>query len=143
MSKAISDLGKGKILTYQIDSYFQFIAGPVGVSDSVASTLTPSYSLKSERIDSDDTGLTLSSFIRQNTFFIQNPNLTSSQCAAVKALPIMLIYVNRQLHYTSNRVENRPFRLILNWTRKQTILCLQYWPLWINYRTRDLVKASG
>lgn len=39
MSKAISDLGKG----------------PVGVSDSVASTLTPSYSLKSERIDSDDT----------------------------------------------------------------------------------------
>ena len=132
-------------MTYQIDSYFQFSTGPVGVSDSVASTLTPSYSLKSERIDSDDTGLTFSSFIFVKSKFslFQNPNLTSSQCAAVKALPIMLIYVKRQLHYMSNHVENRPFRSILNWTRKQTILCPQYWPLWINYRTHDLVKANG
>lgn len=46
MSKAMTDFGKG------------------GLSDSMASTLTPSYSVKSERIDSDDTEAQFDEFIR-------------------------------------------------------------------------------
>ena len=38
------------------------IAGTL--SDSMASTLTPSYSVKSERIDSDDTGTVLGGDVR-------------------------------------------------------------------------------
>ena len=45
------------------------IAG--GLSDSMASTLTPSYSVKSERIDSDDTGTVLNGYVRHLTFNVE------------------------------------------------------------------------
>ena len=144
MSKAINDFGKGKILTYQkwcsLPFYFRsgwcFRQCGEYIDSKLQSQEWTNWQWR-YRFD-------FSSFNCQKTFLlIQNPNLTSSQCAAVNALPIMLICVNRRHPCTSNHVESRPFRLISSWTLKQMILWHLYLPLWINYRTRDSVKASG